>query len=40
MKCDHTKYKKILTHGKKSRGYYVCKKCDKLIKKPKKKKRK
>ncbi len=36
MTCTHNKFKKILTHGKKSRGYYVCKRCGKGIKKPKK----
>lgn len=38
IKCKHKRYKKVLTHGKKSRGYYVCKDCDEIIKKPIKKK--
>jgi len=33
--CDHSKFKKRITHGKKSSGYYVCKICKKVIQKPK-----
>jgi len=38
MTCNHRKYKRILTHGKKSRGYYVCSHCKEVIKKPERKK--
>ncbi len=36
MVCSHRRFKKVLTHGKKSRGYYVCKDCNSIIMKPKK----
>lgn len=39
MNCKHYKYKKIFTHGRKSRGYYICKNCNNVIKKPKRGKR-
>jgi hypothetical protein len=32
-KCrEHTKFKIVRTHGKKSKGYKVCKYCKRLIK--------
>jgi hypothetical protein len=31
MNCKHSKWKTIKTHGKKSRGYMVCKICDEVI---------
>jgi hypothetical protein len=33
MVCSHRRYKIVRTHGKKSRGYMVCKDCNKLIRK-------
>lgn len=32
MTCEHKYYKKIITHGNKSRGYYICKECDSVVK--------
>ena len=31
MSCKHLRYKIVLTHGKKSRGYMVCKDCNNII---------
>jgi hypothetical protein len=33
MKCNHRRYKIMRTHGKKSKGYLVCKDCNQLINK-------
>lgn len=31
MLCKHLRYKVVRTHGKKSRGYMVCKDCGNII---------
>ncbi len=33
MSCNHKRNKIVRTHGKKSRGYMVCKDCGKIINK-------
>jgi len=33
MTCNHKRYKIIKTHGSKSKGYLICKDCNKIIKK-------
>lgn len=31
MNCEHRRRKSIATHGKKSKGYIICKDCDEIL---------